>query len=64
MFRQPANVGSMIICPLHRSELGLGWIKGTMQGAECQHCYPITVKRAQHGRNATEESGKVILRSY
>ncbi|KAJ7363129.1 hypothetical protein OS493_011404 [Desmophyllum pertusum] len=28
-FRQPPNISSMTICPLHRSNLGSGWSRGT-----------------------------------
>ena len=29
VFRQPVNISSMTICPLHRSKLGLGWGRGS-----------------------------------
>ena len=29
VFRQPPNISSMTICPLHRSNLGSGWSRGT-----------------------------------
>ena len=29
VFRQPVNISSMTICPLHRSKLGLGWSRGS-----------------------------------
>ena len=47
VFRQPANVGSMIICPLHRSKLGLGWIKGT--NARCR----VPALLSNHGKKST-----------
>ena len=44
VFRQPAKVGSMTICPLHRSKLGLGWIKGT--NARCR----VPALLSNHGK--------------
>lgn len=29
VFTQPANINSIIICPLHREKLGLGWRRGS-----------------------------------
>ena len=47
VLRQPANVGSMTICPLHRSKLGLGWIKGT--NTRCR----VPALLSNHGKKST-----------
>ena len=58
VFTQPASINFMTICPLYRERLGLGW---RLRGVKCHRHYPIMTEEAKSGRNATEESGKLIL---
>ena len=47
VFRQPANVGSMTTCPLHRSKPGLGWSKET--NTRCR----VLALLSNHGKKRT-----------
>ena len=52
------------ICPLHRESLGLGWRRGSAAwcGVPEASSNPIMTEDAKTGRNAIEESGKLILK--